>query len=98
MFEAFIEVAGKYLGYILVGIVSSFGALIKRANKERRALSYKDFLYDVPMAISAGIVGGGIGEYCGLVGTPLYAVVAVCGVGGTRLFELIWARIEERGK
>jgi hypothetical protein len=81
------------LDYIRELIVSMLFGVLGRAihfvRHDARPMGFKLFLYEIPIALGFGIIGGGIAQWFQLQGLVQNSVMIVSGYIGPRLIDII---------
>ena len=66
----------------MLGYLGRLAFHLRMIRAGRRTFWSMHLVYEIPMAVFAGLVGAGVGIYAGLDGLPLYACISVVGYLG----------------
>lgn len=84
--------------WIGAGIASGLGLIgrLMSLAQEQRAAFTVSLIWELPIAVGMGLIGRGIGEYCGLQGFALFSASIVAAYLGPRIISVIVARLVRR--
>lgn len=81
-----IDYAKELLMAVLFGIL---GRAIYFVRHDTRPLGLKLFLYEIPIAVGFGIMGGGIAQWLNLTGMVQSSVMIASGYIGPRIVDIL---------